>query len=106
MQNFRSLNAGTWKQTNKRMNEPIEAGTQSINFLKRMFPYRQNWSLKRNFLLYWKLIHSKGEGGMPGGSSFGGDDELKSIAGYTPGGLSRCCIDNNCVESPTTSAHP
>jgi hypothetical protein len=43
---------------------------------------------------------------MPGGSSFGGGAELKSMLGNTPGGLSRGCMDNNCVESPTTSAHP
>ena len=43
---------------------------------------------------------------MPGGSSFGGGVELKSIFGNTPGGLSRGSMDNNWVESPTTSAHP
>lgn len=50
--------------------------------------------------------HSMDEGGMPGGSSVRGGDELKSMVGNTPGGLSTGCIDSSCDESPTTSAHP
>ena len=56
----------------------------------------------------WMLLqtHSRDEGGMPGGSSVRGGEELKSMVGNTPGGLSTGCIDSSCDESPTTSAHP
>lgn len=76
-----------------------------------MFPLQaklETYAEKLLFCTGTGMTHSRGEGGMPGGSSEGGagDEALKSIVGYTPGGLSTGCIDRSCVESPTTSAHP
>lgn len=39
-------------------------------------------------------------------SAFGDGGETKSKLGKTPGGLSKCSIESNWLESPTTSAHP
>lgn len=41
-----------------------------------------------------------------GGDGDSGGDGPKSRLGKTPGGLSRGVMDNNWLESPTTSAHP
>ena len=45
------------------MNEPMEAGMRSINFLQKMFPYSKIWSLENIKFFYADDLNSLKRGG-------------------------------------------